>query len=800
MTAAGRPGSHQRGGREEDRQRAVGELRERAAERVRALVTGEDWAAWLRLAARLPGWSFTNLMLIAGQRPGVTMVAGYKEWQARGRQVRKGEPGIQVITEPRPLPGRSGAPVSAANSGAASGAGDRVRATRRTYVWDVAQTDGIPGAGPELPLWHGGGPPPGLWDALTWLARREGFAVERTPCGPLDGMTNWGGRRTVIRSGLDGSEAAMALLHELGHVLAHDGLSLVTGTSSAGCRGGRKVEADSVAFTVATRLGMDTSAYSWPYVASWAGSDPRARPEETIRASGERVTFAAATIAAHLDVILFAAPSLEAVPASALTVDAARGYEAVPEPAATAHIPMATTGQAAEISKAADPDWPAADLGRVLLDAERFYVGHLKGSWVPGYLAARGLQPVAVAQWHVGYAPAGWTALTRYLRGLGHDDALIEAAGLARRSSRGTLIDHFRDRVMLAIRDEHGMIAGFIGRAHPEAGPAVPKYLNSPETSAYTKGDLLFGLHEARDRHARGAMPVVVEGPFDAIAVTAADPLRYAGLAPCGTALTGRQAIALGRAIDLGQMGVLVALDGDCAGREAAIKAYGVLLAVTDKTTAVILPAGLDPAGILQADGTTALSRVLQQRTEPLARVVIDAHLDTWASQIEHAEGRLNAMRSAASLIASLLPSEAAGQILQVTGGLYVATLGDDLRPLAAPELPVIARMLPADAACQIARVGDRLVSDYSDVMAEVANAIIREATAPKRPVAGGRRNDLNRRPLAWADTNPIRLAAAGFPESPCVASAGSGAAGNSRALVAEHCARMAVAASRPNL
>jgi len=120
----------------------------------------------------------------------------------------------------------------------------------------------------------------------------------------------------------------------------------------------------------------------------------------------------------------------------------------------------------------------------VLLDAERFYVGHLKRSWVPGYLAARGLHPALAAQWHIGYAPAGWTALISHLRNLGHDDALIEAAGLARRSSRGTLIDHFRDRVMLAVRDEHGMVAGFIGRARPEAGPAVPKYLNSPETSA----------------------------------------------------------------------------------------------------------------------------------------------------------------------------------------------------------------------------------------------------------------------------------------------------------------------------
>jgi DNA primase len=776
MTAAGRPEAHQRAGREEDRQRAVSELREQAALGIRALVTGEDWAAWLRLAAQLPDWSFTNIILIAGQRPAATMVAGYEEWQARGRQVRKGEPGIQVIAEPRPSPGIPGSPALAAKAGPASGTGNRTRAARRTYIWDISQTDGLPGAGPELPLWPGGGPPPGLWDALTWLARREGLGVERAPCGPSDSVTNWGGRRIMIRSGLNGSEAARALLHELSHVQAHDGLAFVPGTSTAGCRGVRKVEADSIAFTVATRLGMDISAYSWPYVASWAGSDPRARPEEAIRATGERVTAAATVIAAHLDVTLFATPSLEATPAPVLTVEAARGNETGPKRATTARIPVVTARQAAEVARAAAPDWPAADLGRVLLDAERLYVGRLKRSWVPGYLVARGLNPVAVAQWHIGYAPAGWTALISHLRSLGHEDAVIEAAGLARRSSRGTLIDHFRDRIMLAVRDEHGMIAGFIGRAHPEAGPAVPKYLNSPETSAYTKGDLLFGLHEAHDRLARGAVPVIVEGPFDAIAVTSADPDRYAGVAPCGTALTGRQAAALDRAAVIGQTGVLVALDGDRAGREAAIRAYSVLRGVTDNAIAVILPDGLDPAEILQADGPLALGSVLQHRTEPLARVVIDAHLDSWASQLEHAEGRLNAMRSAAALVASLLPSETAGQILQATRGRYIATLGDDLRPVANPELPVIARMLPASATCQIARVADRVGSDYSEVTAEVANAVSRESADPKRAVAGSHRNDLDHRPRAWTDTNPTVVAAAGFPLRPCT-NVGAGSA-----------------------
>jgi DNA primase len=369
-------------------------------------------------------------------------------------------------------------------------------------------------------------------------------------------------------------------------------------------------------------------------------------------------------------------------------------------------------------------------------------------------------------QWRVGFAPGGWTALIGHLRGLGHDDAAIEAAGLARRSARGTLIDHFRDRVMLAIRDEQGVIAGFIGRAHPDAGPAVPKYLNSPETSVYTKGDLLFGLHEARDQLACGAMPVIAEGPFDAIAISAADPGRYAGLAPCGTALTSRQVAALGRVADLHESGLLVALDGDRAGRDAAVKAYSTMLTVTSKLTAVTLPAGRDPAEILQADGPAALRNVLQSQTEPLSTVVIDAHLDSWAAQLDHAEGQLNAMRSGAALIARLLPSETVDQILQVTGRRHEATINDDLRPVANPELPAIARVLPANAACQIVRVADRTESDCSEVTAEVANAVRKEAAVPKRP-ARGPNLDVGRGQGAPARPNPAHLATASFPDLP---------------------------------
>jgi DNA primase len=107
-----------------------------------------------------------------------------------------------------------------------------------------------------------------------------------------------------------------------------------------------------------------------------------------------------------------------------------------------------------------------------------------------------------------------------------------------------------------------------------------------------------------------------VEGPFDAIAVTLADPGRYAGLAPCGTALTTRQARALARSAKLGQTGIIVAFDDDAAGHKAAVRAYDVLRAVSDRLQSAAL-SGRDPAEILQADGARASRREQDTRLSP---------------------------------------------------------------------------------------------------------------------------------------------------------------------------------------
>ena len=470
-----------------------------------------------------------------------------------------------------------------------------------------------------------------MWDALCWLARREGYTVELEHGPPPDGTVFWAVRRIRIPPGLSGEQAVWALAHQLGHVLLHHDPGYPPGTTTTGCAGLRKAEADSVAWITCARHGI-TPAGDLPYPASWAGTDPRAQPAATILAAGHRITAAGTRITGHTSRILHGdpAPVLLARPgpaAQAANPGAGRQDAATPQAGISPIQPV--------VSHGTEPD---GAICRVLADALAFYTGQLAGSWAPGYLHARGITAGAIQHWHIGYAPAGWTALTSHLRRLGHHDDAIQAAGLATCSSRGTLIDRFRDRIMLPVHDAAGMLAGFTGRANPDAGPDTPKYLNSPETVTYKKSHLLFGLYQARPALARGAVPVIVEGAFDAIAISIADPGRHAGLAPCGTALTCEQAAQLSQAADLPRTGIIVAFDSDTAGRKAAVRAHGILRPLTGKLQSVTLD-GKDPAEILQRDGPAALRVILREHRQPLSALLIDASIEEWGRRLDDIDG-----------------------------------------------------------------------------------------------------------------------------------------------------------------
>jgi hypothetical protein len=177
-----------------------------------------------------------------------------------------------------------------------------------------------------------------------------------------------------------------------------------------------------------------------------------------------------------------------------------------------------------------------------------YFRSQFPSSWGHQYLADRfGQDLTEDVRFRPGQAPAGWTGLVNHLRSRGVTSDEMTAAGVATVARTGRLIDRFRDRVIFPII-HNGEILGFVGRRHPDLSDTDrggPRYLNTADTPLFHKGAQLFGTNEVNV--AAGGVPVIVEGPMDAIAVTLASGGRYIGVAPLGTSLTDEQASQLAR-------------------------------------------------------------------------------------------------------------------------------------------------------------------------------------------------------------------------------------------------------------
>jgi DNA primase catalytic core len=252
-----------------------------------------------------------------------------------------------------------------------------------------------------------------------------------------------------------------------------------------------------------------------------------------------------------------------------------------------------------------------------------YFRRQLPSSWGQQYLADRfGADISNDIRFQPGHAPAGWTNLVDHLRRHGVTDQEMTITGVAVTASTGRLIDRFRDRVVFPIVHD-SKILGFVGRRHPDltdADRAGPKYLNTGGTPLFHKGAQLFGVHE--HRLSNGAVPVIVEGPMDAIAVTLASQGRYLGVASLGTSLTEEQVHQLART----GMQPIVATDGDLAGRIAAERDYWMLSCYRLDPLHARLPDSTDPADLLAIAGPTGLTEALAA-AQPLAEQLIDERL-----------------------------------------------------------------------------------------------------------------------------------------------------------------------------
>jgi len=219
------------------------------------------------------------------------------------------------------------------------------------------------------------------------------------------------------------------------------------------------------------------------------------------------------------------------------------------------------------------------------------------------YLDSRRLDDKTVDRLGIGHAPAGWDGLRGYLlsRRFKIEDALL-AGLLSKRKSGSGEYDRFRDRLMFPIRDVQGRTVAFGGRT---LGNDDAKYVNSPETLAYKKGEHLYGLDQAKEAIRREGSALVVEGYLDLAAVVQAGFENV--VASLGTAFTEAQARLLARYCDR----VVFSYDGDAAGTEATARSLDLLLSRGFDVRVLPLPGGCDPDDFIGRNGAEAYGELL---------------------------------------------------------------------------------------------------------------------------------------------------------------------------------------------
>jgi DNA primase len=325
-------------------------------------------------------------------------------------------------------------------------------------------------------------------------------------------------------------------------------------------------------------------------------------------------------------------------------------------------------------------------IDRLLALLERTAAYYVRLLWESGeaagareYLAGRGLEEATLREFRVGFSPGAFDRVAGASVAAGYSEDELLACGLAqaRRDGRG-VIDRFRGRLMFPLCDERGRVLGFGARAL--RADDRPKYLNSSDNAVFHKNEVLYGADLARAAAARAGRVVLVEGYTDAVALRQAGVQEVVG--SMGTALTERQVGALARLAPT----ALFCQDPDVAGQEAVSRSIAALRDVNRARAGravefkiVRLPAGSDPADVVQSEGGDAM-RALLERAVPLARFEVERALERGDTRSPEGQDRiLDAVRPViAPLPASKLRDDVVRLVaerLAMTPDLVNATL-----------------------------------------------------------------------------------------------------------------------------
>jgi DNA primase len=375
-----------------------------------------------------------------------------------------------------------------------------------------------------------------------------------------------------------------------------------------------------------------------------------------------------------------------------------------------------------EEAPASGPDSGREELLRAMDLAARFYAETLwkpAGARAQAYLAERGIDAEVARRFGLGYAPDGWDTLLTFMRSEHVAEETLVTAGLAvARENRAGAYDRFRGRLLFAIRDLQGRVVAFGGRAF---GDEQPKYLNSPETPLYTKGNLLYAADIARESVRAKNRALIVEGYVDCL--MAHQHGFTETVAALGTAFTPAQLALLRRYCDE----VVTFFDADAAGQKAAERAEELLeptgggfawavnrsgsfeTAGALRVKVALLPAGHDPDTFLRAEGAAAFSeRIAAARSllsYALARTIGDA--DTAGPR-----GRTTAFARVALMLSKVADAEEATALSREAAarlGVDATQLWIEAQRLAASlRKPVAARVATATVSGPTASAEDR--------------------------------------------------------------------------------------------
>jgi len=237
----------------------------------------------------------------------------------------------------------------------------------------------------------------------------------------------------------------------------------------------------------------------------------------------------------------------------------------------------------------------------------RFYhellVNQAIGAKASQYLTKRGVQDQTVEQFLIGYAPQSWDTLQRFLARKNFSPEDMIEAGVVGRGQTGKLYDRFRGRIIFPVHDVQGKVIGFGGRITPwHATGKEGKYVNSPETSTYSKRRLIYNLNRAKMPLRQKQPCIVVEGYMDVVMLVQAGLENV--VASSGTAFTSDQIKLLSRFTDT----LHFAFDSDAAGLKAAQSATQEALAAGLQVATIVFPAGKDPADIAE-QGSEAIHK-----------------------------------------------------------------------------------------------------------------------------------------------------------------------------------------------